>query len=70
VVTLVLDVALIPRYGFAGAAVASSVAYTVTLLVDLFWVVRHSSLTVAEFLLPRWSDMRLLWSRRPWQAAG
>ena len=70
VVTLILDVALIPRYGFAGAAVASSVAYTVTLLVNLFWVVRHSSLTVAEFLLPRWTDMRLLWSRRPWQAAG
>lgn len=60
VVTLVLDLALIPRYGFAGAAIASSAAYTATLLVNMRWVVRNSSLTVRALLLPTWTDLRAL----------
>ena len=51
VVTVALDLLLIPRYGFAGAAIASSIAYATTLAVDLAWVVRHSTLTVKDLLL-------------------
>lgn len=60
VVTLALDLALIPRYGFAGAAIASSLAYTTTLLVNMRWVVRNSSLTVRSLLIPTWTDVRSL----------
>jgi O-antigen/teichoic acid export membrane protein len=58
--TLVLDLTLIPRYGFAGAAIASSVAYTTTMLVNMAWVVRNSHLTVRSLLVPTWADMRSL----------
>jgi len=60
VVTLVLDLTLIPRYGFAGAAIASSVAYTATLLVNMRWVVRNSQLTVRSLLVPTRADLRSL----------
>lgn len=66
-VTLVFDIALIPRYGFAGAAVASSLAYTTTMLVNMRWVVRNSTLTVKTLLVPTRADVvaaRQLW-RRP-----
>lgn len=65
VLTLAMDLLLIPRYGFAGAAAASSVAYTATLAVNLTWVVRHSTLNVADLLLPRVSDFQLLLRRLP-----
>jgi O-antigen/teichoic acid export membrane protein len=63
VVTVALDFALIPRYGFRGAAVASSVAYTCAMAVDLFWVVRNSTITPWRLLIPRPSDATLLWRR-------
>ncbi len=63
VVTLALDFLLIPSYGFRGAAVASSIAYTSAMLVNLTWVVTHSSITPARLLIVRPSDIRLLWER-------
>jgi O-antigen/teichoic acid export membrane protein len=65
-ITLVLDLTLIPRYGFAGAAIASSVAYTTTMVVNMAWVVRNSSLTVRNLLVPTWADVRSL--RQLWPA--
>src|SRR6266478_3553816 len=56
VVTLALDLLLIPRYGFPGAAAASSVAYTATLAVNLTWVIRNSTLSARDLLVPRPSD--------------
>jgi stage V sporulation protein B len=63
VVTLVLDFLLIPVYGFRGAAVASSIAYTSAMLVNLVWVVRHSTITPANLLLARPEDVRMLLRR-------
>jgi len=63
VVTLVLDFALIPRFGFRGAAVASSIAYAAAMLVDLVWVVRHSTITPRRLLVAGPDDARLLWTR-------
>ena len=71
VVTLALDILLIPRYGVAGAAIASSVAYTTTMLVNFIWVVRNSQLSVRDLVVPTMSDARdvirllRLRSRRP-----
>src|SRR5207249_4589689 len=45
VVTLALDLLLIPPFGFRGAAVASSIAYTCTMMVDILWVRRRSTIT-------------------------
>lgn len=63
VVTLALDFALIPRFGFRGAAVASSIAYTTAMLVNLVWIVRHSSITPRALLIARPADARLMWAR-------
>ena len=63
VVTLALDLLLIPRYGFRGAAVASSIAYTSAMLVNLVWVVRHSTITPGSLLVARPEDVRMLWAR-------
>ena len=63
VVTLALDFALIPHFGFRGAAVASSIAYTSAMLVNLTWVVRHSTITPVSLLVARPRDARLLWIR-------
>ncbi len=63
VATLVLDLLLIPGYGFRGAAVASSIAYSVAMLIDLGWVLRHSRLPVARWLLATPADVGLLLGR-------
>jgi O-antigen/teichoic acid export membrane protein len=63
VVTLVLDLVLIPRFGFRGAAVASSIAYTCAMVVDLIWVTRSSTITLRRLLIPEPEDARLLWAR-------
>jgi stage V sporulation protein B len=62
-VTLVLDFVLIPRFGFRGAAVASSIAYTCAMAVDLVWVTRNSSITLRALLIPRREDARIIWAR-------
>jgi O-antigen/teichoic acid export membrane protein len=69
VLTLTLDLLLIPRFGFRGAAVASSIAYTVAMLVNLVWVVRNSSITVRGLLVAQPSDVAML-LRRVQQIAG
>lgn len=61
--TLVLDFVLIPHYGFRGAAVASSIAYTCAMVFDLAWLSRRSSISVRDLLLARPDDARLLWKR-------
>jgi O-antigen/teichoic acid export membrane protein len=58
VVTLALDVLLIPLYGFAGAAIASSVAYTTTMAVNFIGVVRSSQLSVRDLVIPTVADVR------------
>jgi O-antigen/teichoic acid export membrane protein len=63
VVTLALDLLLIPRYGFPGAAAASSVAYTATLAVNMTWVIRHSTLTARDLLLPTPADVVMIVKR-------
>jgi len=60
VATLILDLILIPRYGFRGAAVASSIAYTSGMLFSLTWVVRHSTISLRGLLVPRRGDGALL----------
>ncbi len=60
VVTLALDLLLIPPFGFRGAAVASSVAYTCAMVVDILWVTRRSTITLQGLLLVRGTDVSML----------
>ena len=56
-VTLSLDFALIPWLEVEGAAIASSVAYTASLMATLFWYRRVSGGSVAEALVFRPADI-------------
>jgi O-antigen/teichoic acid export membrane protein len=58
--TVVLDLALIPHFGINGAAVASSCAYTLALVVALVIYRRCTGTNAAELIFPRPSDLRLL----------
>ncbi len=55
-VTLVLDLALIPRIGILGAAVASAAAYGLS-AASLTWAFTHASGGRAGRLVPGWGDV-------------
>lgn len=61
--TIVLDLALIPRLGFIGASAASSAAYTATMFVGVAWTVRHSSISLQDLLLVKRGDLALIGQR-------
>jgi Na+-driven multidrug efflux pump len=48
---------LIPKWGIAGAAVASSISYCIATLVVLFFYVRISGNGLALVLIPRKEDV-------------
>jgi len=57
VATIICDLVLIPRWGIAGAAVASSISYCIATLVVLFFYVRISGNGLAVVLIPRKEDV-------------
>ena len=57
VATVICDLFLIPRWGIAGAAVASSISYCIATLVVLFFYVRISGNGLAIVLIPRKEDI-------------
>ena len=66
VMTLILDLALIPLLGVPGAAIASSIAYTTSLVATLYWYKRFSGGSLWDVLVPRGSDWQLylnVWRR-------
>ncbi len=65
-VTLALDLVLIPTLEIEGAAIASSIAYVVSLAATLYWYRQVSGGSVWEALIFRPSDRRFygdLWQR-------
>jgi len=59
VITILLDILLIPRLGISGAAIASSVAYIVTTVLFMYWFLRVTKLQLSFMILPRSSDAGL-----------
>ena len=59
VVTLISLLLLLPRLGIVGAAVASLLGYTMTMLIGLFWLVRKKELGVLAYLRPRREDISI-----------
>ncbi len=59
VLTIALDFLLIPEYGINGAAVASSIAYTVTGAITIYWFVRMTGCTkISKLFVPQPGDLR------------
>jgi O-antigen/teichoic acid export membrane protein len=54
---MLLNITLLPSYGIAGAALASSVSYTVTTLITAYLAVHDSDLSVWEIFLPQAKDI-------------
>lgn len=63
VATIALDLTLIPRFGVAGAAAASSCAYLLTAAAMVTIVSRRTALRPADLVWPRWSSLRVLADR-------
>ena len=63
VVTLLLDLLLMPRWGIWGAAVASSLAYSVAAIMTIIWFRRTAGVfSVASLFVPRRSDLDVVTS--------
>ncbi|MCO5998419.1 lipopolysaccharide biosynthesis protein [Actinoallomurus rhizosphaericola] len=60
-VNVAVNLALIPSCGAVGAALASSVAYTVLAVLQVLWFLRVTRRPWSD-LLPRCSDVRFLWA--------
>lgn len=58
-VNLVLNIALIPRYGFYGAALATTVSYTLSSAYILNAFLRITGLRLADIVIMRSADVRL-----------
>jgi O-antigen/teichoic acid export membrane protein len=52
---------LIPAYGMAGAALASTITYTIVFAVALTLFLRASDVGIVEALVPRPEDVRRYW---------
>jgi O-antigen/teichoic acid export membrane protein len=58
-VTVACDVLLIPRFGISGAAIASSIAYTASFVVSLYYYQRISGNDPWACLIPKVADIDL-----------
>ncbi len=58
IVMVSLDMFFIPRWGIAGAALASTIAYTVFSLIMLWFFVRGMNISLRELLFIRFSDLQ------------
>jgi O-antigen/teichoic acid export membrane protein len=55
-----LNIAIVPRFGIVGAALTSSAAYTLMLVVSLVTFVRRGRLRLRDSLLMNTDDVRLI----------
>lgn len=63
VITVVLDILLIPPYGIVGAAIASSIAYLLSAGLSVMWFSRETNIRWLDVVFPRKEDISLLVSR-------
>ncbi|HEU4768218.1 MAG TPA: polysaccharide biosynthesis C-terminal domain-containing protein [Pyrinomonadaceae bacterium] len=62
VITITLDLILIPKLNIVGAAMASTVSYSVTALLLVFFFSRETGAPLRQILLPTSEDLRMLLS--------
>ena len=61
-VTIALDLALIPNLNIVGAAIASTVSYSLSALLLIIFFIRETGASLREVLLPTSEDLRMLLS--------
>lgn len=66
VVTIILDLLLIPHMGIHGAAIASSISYAVVLGIILLTLRWKMNITIHDVFFLRWSDIKVLSRNLPW----
>jgi len=59
-VTITLDIALIPSYQIAGAAIASSISYIISAFLSLYWFRKETQIGWRETTIPNASDFTYL----------
>jgi len=62
IVTIALDLLLIPKLNIKGAAIASSVSYSLSALLLIVFFIRETGASLREVLLPTSEDMKILLS--------
>lgn len=62
IVTITLDVLLIPKLNIVGAAIASTVSYSISALLLIVFFMRETGAPLREILLPTSEDVRMLLS--------
>lgn len=62
IVTVALDIALIPKLNIVGAAIASTVSYSLSALLLIRFFKRETGAPLREMLLPTSEDLRILLS--------
>jgi len=61
--TIALDISLIPSLGIIGAAIASSISYTLSAILSVFWFSRETQIRWTDTVLPKASDVSYLYKR-------
>lgn len=62
IVTIALDLALIPRLNIVGAAIASTTSYSLSALLLIIFFIRETGAPLREVLLPTSDDVKVLLS--------
>lgn len=57
VITVILDFTLIPRFGINGAAITSSISYTVCTIISLYFYTKHTESRLVDVLVLKKSDL-------------
>jgi O-antigen/teichoic acid export membrane protein len=60
IATLILDLALIPAWGIAGAAVASSISYIISTIIITRFFLHMTGLTLAEVVIIQQADIQFV----------
>lgn len=60
IITIILDVVLIPIFGIQGAALASTISYSVFCIICLHFLFSITRIRPAELLIPRAKDIEML----------
>lgn len=63
VLTIVLDILLIPPLGIVGAAIASSISYLCSAMISVIWFNRETQIRWIDVILPKPSDLSILAKR-------
>ncbi len=63
IVTILMDLILIPKFGGVGAAIATSLSYSITAVIAILFFKRNTGLTLNEIMVIKKSDVSYLIDR-------